>query len=61
LLCIRCLRRSVPLFFKRGADGLPHEWIEVMKRALGSSIYSFSTRANDSGLPRQDVRTTALN
>jgi starch phosphorylase len=33
----------IPLFFRKGADGLPHEWIQVMKNSIASSLYDFST------------------
>lgn len=33
----------IPLYFKRDADGLPREWIKVMKNAIASSVYDFST------------------
>lgn len=40
----KCLEEEViPLFLERGADGLPHGWIQVMKQAIASSVYSFST------------------
>lgn len=40
----KCLEDEViPLFFKRDADGLPREWIKVMKHAIASSVYDFST------------------
>lgn len=36
-------KEVVPMFFDRNKSGLPKEWIEVMKRAISSSVYSFST------------------
>ena len=33
----------VPLYYERGADGIPHGWINMMKEAIASSIYEFST------------------
>lgn len=32
-----------PLYFKKDSDGLRRDWIQVMKRAVATSIYSFST------------------
>ena len=40
----KCLEEEViPLYFQRDADGLPHAWIQVMKNAIASSVYDFST------------------
>ncbi len=36
-------RKVIPLFFKRDKGGLPHEWIQLMKGSIASSLYSFST------------------
>ena len=36
-------RQIVPLFYDRGADGLPREWIRRMKRAMQTCIPVFST------------------
>lgn len=33
----------VPMFFKRGSDGLPHEWIGVMKEAIRTVASYFNT------------------
>ena len=33
----------VPLYYERGEDGLPHGWINMLKEAIASSIYDFST------------------
>ncbi len=33
----------IPTFFNRDASGLPREWIKVMKQAVATSAYSFST------------------
>ena len=33
----------VPLYYDRGADGIPHGWINMLKEAIASSIYDFST------------------
>jgi len=39
-----CLEEKViPLFFDRDAAGLPTKWIQVMKKSISTSIYSFST------------------
>ncbi|HOC31250.1 MAG: glycosyltransferase family 1 protein [Armatimonadetes bacterium] len=34
----------IPLYFDRDATGLPIRWIPVMKRAIATSVYAFSTR-----------------
>ena len=40
----KCLEEEViPLYFQRDADGLTHAWIQVMKNAIASSVYDFST------------------
>jgi starch phosphorylase len=40
----KCLEKEViPLFFQRDPDGLPRPWIRVMRRAIATSLYSFST------------------
>jgi starch phosphorylase len=36
-------KQVVPLFYQRGSDRLPREWIKRMKRALQTSIPYFST------------------
>ena len=33
----------VPRFYDRGEDGLPLKWIELMRRAIGTTIWRFST------------------
>jgi starch phosphorylase len=33
----------VPRYYGRGADGLPRGWLEVMKRAISTTIWRFST------------------
>lgn len=41
---IKVLGKEVlPAFFDRNADGLPAQWVEVMKRSIATSVYSFST------------------
>lgn len=38
------LEKSViPLFFERGPDGLPHRWIEMMKRSMASICGRFNS------------------
>jgi starch phosphorylase len=34
----------VPTFFKRDAEGLPRDWIRIMKNSIADSLYGFSTR-----------------
>lgn len=34
----------IPLFFQRGEDGLPREWIRVMKESIRSCAAAFSSR-----------------
>ncbi len=36
-------KQIVPLFYQRGADDLPREWIRRMKRAMSTSAGQFST------------------
>jgi starch phosphorylase len=33
----------VPRYYTRGADGLPRGWLEVMRRAISTTIWRFST------------------
>ena len=33
----------VPTFYERSPDGLPHRWIELMRRSIASTIWRFST------------------
>jgi len=33
----------VPRYYGRGTDGLPHGWLELMKRAISTTIWRFST------------------
>ncbi len=33
----------VPRYYARGADGLPRAWLELMKRAMSTTIWRFST------------------
>ncbi|MCU0477249.1 MAG: alpha-glucan family phosphorylase [Chloroflexi bacterium] len=33
----------VPRYYTRGADGLPRAWLELMKRAMSTTIWRFST------------------
>ena len=33
----------VPLYYERDAQGIPHGWITMMKEAITSSIYDFSS------------------
>ncbi len=33
----------VPRYYTRGADGLPRGWLELMKRAMSTTIWRFST------------------
>ena len=35
----------VPLYYERDAQGIPHGWITMMKEAITSSIYDFSSTA----------------
>ncbi len=40
----RILEEEVaPRYYGRGADGLPHGWLELMKRAMSTTIWRFST------------------
>jgi starch phosphorylase len=34
----------IPAYFDRDATGLPSRWLPVMKRAIASSVYAFSTK-----------------
>lgn len=34
----------LPAWFTRNTDGLPVRWLSVMKNAIASSLYAFSTR-----------------
>jgi glycogen phosphorylase len=34
----------VPLYYARGPDGLPHGWLQVMKRAIQTGVLPFSAR-----------------
>jgi glucan phosphorylase len=34
----------VPLYYKRDANGLPREWIKVMKEAIRTNAPKFSAR-----------------
>jgi len=34
----------VPLYYKRGADGLPHEWLARVKESIRTLLPQFSTR-----------------
>jgi starch phosphorylase len=34
----------VPLYYKIGDDGIPHDWIAVMKEAINSNAPLFSAR-----------------
>jgi starch phosphorylase len=33
----------VPRFFERGADGVPHAWLETMRASIASALWQFST------------------
>ena len=33
----------VPRYYERDADGLPRRWLEVMKAAMATSVWNFST------------------
>jgi len=33
----------VPMYYERDADGLPRRWLEVMKAAMATSVWQFST------------------
>jgi len=33
----------VPRYYERGSDGLPKSWLELMKRAMSTTIWRFST------------------
>jgi starch phosphorylase len=33
----------VPRYYRRDEDGMPVEWVETMRRAIGTSIWQFST------------------
>ena len=32
-----------PLYYDRGADGIPHAWVQMMKEAIATTIHEFST------------------
>ena len=34
----------LPLYYDRGADGVPHGWVQVAKEAMASSLWAFSFR-----------------
>jgi starch phosphorylase len=36
-------REVLPLFWERDSTGLPREWVKVMKQAMATSLYAFST------------------
>src|SRR5204862_2315472 len=36
-------RELVPVFYTRGADGLPRQWIRRMKKAIGTLVPVFNT------------------
>ena len=36
-------RELVPVFYTRGADGLPRQWIRRMKKAIGTLVPAFNT------------------
>jgi starch phosphorylase len=36
-------QQVVPLYYDRGADGIPEGWIAEMKRSIKSTIWNFST------------------
>ena len=36
-------REVLPLFWDRDSDGVPQEWVQVMKQAMATSAYAFST------------------
>ena len=33
----------VPRYYRRDEDGMPDEWVETMRRAIGTSLWQFST------------------
>ena len=33
----------VPLFFDRGKDGIPHGWLDLMRRSKATTLWNFST------------------
>lgn len=37
-------REVLPLFWKRDPNGVPKAWVAIMKRAIATSLYAFSTR-----------------
>lgn len=37
-------QRIVPLFYDRGPDGLPRQWIAMMRAAMAACLHRFSTR-----------------
>src|SRR5258707_1759921 len=37
-------RDIIPLYFDRGLDGVPHNWVAVMKRAIATVAPQFSMR-----------------
>ncbi|MBI5880393.1 MAG: alpha-glucan family phosphorylase [Chloroflexi bacterium] len=37
-------QQIVPLYYRRDADGLPHDWLKVMKEAIRTVAPQFSTR-----------------
>ena len=43
----------VPLYYKIGDDGIPHDWIAVMKEAIKSNAPLFSARENGQVIRKQ--------
>jgi starch phosphorylase len=34
---------AIPRYYRRGEDGLPHDWLALMKESIASTIWQFST------------------
>lgn len=42
---LRVLEKEVlPLYWKRSKSGVPHDWVEVMRSSIASTIWDFSTQ-----------------
>ena len=33
----------IPRYYERGANGLPLRWLDVMRRAMATAVWQFST------------------
>jgi starch phosphorylase len=37
-------RHVIPLYYKVSDDGVPHDWVKVMKESIKSNAHRFSAR-----------------